>query len=126
MVKVTKVREDKPKVVRNKTPDIVTRDYTIHLNKRLFGVTFKNRAPRAIREIKLFARKAYKTIDVRIDPGLNKYVWSRGIKNLPKKIRLRLSRRRNEDEEAKEKLYTIVSHVPVTDFKGLETENVDE
>jgi hypothetical protein len=48
-------RERKPKA------DIVTRDYTIHMSKRLFGVTFKNRAPRAIREIKQFASKAMKT-----------------------------------------------------------------
>jgi len=56
MGKETKsARERKPKV------DIVTRDYTIHMSKRLYGVTFKNRAPRAIREIKLFASKTMKT-----------------------------------------------------------------
>jgi large subunit ribosomal protein L31e len=56
MVKATKERrEAKPKV------DIVKRDYTIHMSKRLYGVTFKNRAPRAIREIKQFAAKAMKT-----------------------------------------------------------------
>lgn len=46
---------------RVKAADIVTRDYTIHMSKRLYGVTFKNRAPRAIREIKAFATKAMKT-----------------------------------------------------------------
>ena len=48
---------------RTKKPaqDIVTRDYTIHMSKRLYGVTFKNRAPRAVREIKKFAEKAMKT-----------------------------------------------------------------
>lgn len=44
-----------------KLPDIVTREFTIHLSKRLYGTTFKNRAPRAIREIKLFAQKAMNT-----------------------------------------------------------------
>lgn len=48
-------RERKPKA------DIITRDYTIHMSKRLYGVSFKNRAPRAIREIKQFASKAMKT-----------------------------------------------------------------
>lgn len=49
--------------VRNKTKgsDIATRDYTIHMSKRLYGVTFKNRAPRAIAEIKKFATKAMGT-----------------------------------------------------------------
>ena len=38
-------------------PDIVSRDYTINLHKRLYKITFKKRAPRAIREIKQFANK---------------------------------------------------------------------
>jgi large subunit ribosomal protein L31e len=41
--------------------DIVTREYTIHMSKRLYGVTFKKRAPRAIREVKQFAAKTMKT-----------------------------------------------------------------
>jgi len=65
-----------------------------------------------------------KTKDVRVEDSLNKYVWSRGIKNTPKRIRIRLSRRRNESEDAKEKLYTLVSYVPTTDFKGLQTQAV--
>jgi ribosomal protein L31E len=56
MTKVERAeRERKPKA------DIVARDYTIHMSKRLYGVSFKNRAPRAIREIKQFATKAMKT-----------------------------------------------------------------
>ncbi len=42
--------------------------------------------------------------DVRVDTTLNKFIWSQGIKNVPKRIRVRLSRRRNEDEDAKEKV----------------------
>ena len=53
------VKEEKPR--REKSADIVTRDYTIHMSKRLYGVSFKNRAPRAIREIKQFATKAMNT-----------------------------------------------------------------
>lgn len=40
-----------------------------------------------------------KTSDVRIDTPLNKFVWSNGIRNLPRRIRIRLSRRKNDDEE---------------------------
>ena len=87
-----------------KSSDIVTREYTIHMSKRLYGVTFKKRAPRAIREIKAFAEKMMKTSDVRVDVDLNKHVWSMGVRNVAKRIRVRLSRRRNEDEEAKEKV----------------------
>ena len=46
---------------RTKSSDIVTREYTIHMSKRLYGVTFKKRAPRAIREIRQFAEKMMKT-----------------------------------------------------------------
>ena len=48
---------------RNKAKgsDIATRDYTIHMSKRLYGVNFKKRAPRAIAEIKKFAQKAMGT-----------------------------------------------------------------
>ena len=37
---------------------------------------------------------------------------------------VRLSRKRNEDEEASEKLYTLVQHVEVASVKGLQTEVV--
>ena len=65
-----------------------------------------------------------RTKDVRIDTALNKYVWSKGIRNVPYRVRVRLSRRKNEDEEADEKLYTHVSVVEVDSFKFLSTENV--
>jgi len=35
----------------------VCRDYTLNLHKRLQGIQFKKRAPRAIRNIKRFATK---------------------------------------------------------------------
>ena len=40
------------------------------------------------------------TDDVRIDTSLNKFIWSNGIRNLPKRVRVRLSRRKNEEEES--------------------------
>ena len=41
-------------------------------------------------------------------------------------MRVRLSRKRNEDEDAKEKMFTLIQYVPVDSFKGLETEAVNE
>lgn len=115
---MAKAKSNKPRV------DLVSRDYTIHLAKRIRTVSFKKRAPRAIKEIKKFASVEMGTKDVRIDAKLNKYVWSKGIKNVPVRVRVRLSRKRNEDEEADEKLYTLAQLVEVDGFKGLETENV--
>lgn len=110
---------------RTKKPDLVSRDYTIHLSKRVRKIGFKKRAPRAIKEIKKFASEAMQTKDVRIEASLNKFIWSQGIKNIPTRVRVRLSRKRNEDEEADEKLYTIAQLVEVASFKGLQTENVE-
>ncbi|KAL7639965.1 UNVERIFIED_CONTAM: hypothetical protein RMT77_009378 [Armadillidium vulgare] len=105
---------------------VVTREYTIHLHKRLHKVSRKRRAPRAMKEIRRFASGQMGTQDVRIDTRVNKFVWSRGIKNVPIRIRVRLSRRRNEDEDSPHPFYTLVTFVSVQEFKGLGTENVDE
>ncbi|XP_044748359.1 60S ribosomal protein L31 [Coccinella septempunctata] len=105
--------------------EVVTREYTINLHKRLHGVGFKKRAPRAIKEIRKFAVLQMGTQDVRIDTRLNKQIWSKGIRNVPFRLRVRLSRRRNEDEDSVHKLYTLATYVPVATFKKLQTENVD-
>uniref|UniRef100_H2YLK4 Large ribosomal subunit protein eL31 n=1 Tax=Ciona savignyi TaxID=51511 RepID=H2YLK4_CIOSA len=105
--------------------DVVTREYTIHMHKRIHGMGFKKRAPRAVKEIRKFALKMMGTNDVRIDTRLNKFVWSQGVRNVPYRIRVRLARKRNEDEDSANKLYTLVTYVPVASFKGLNTINVD-
>lgn len=46
-------------------------------------------------------------------------------RNVPFRVRVRLARKRNEDEDSANKLYTLVTYVPVTSFKGLNTVNVD-
>ena len=102
----------------------VTRDFTIHLHKLMHKIQFKKRAPRAVREIRKFALKRMFTKDVRIDTKLNKFIWSNGVRNLPRRVRVRMSRKRNEDEDAKEKMFTLVQHVPVESFKNLQTELV--
>ncbi|PAV77500.1 hypothetical protein WR25_02540 [Diploscapter pachys] len=115
----------KEKKARSTINEVVTREYTIHLHKRIKGITNKRRAPRAIKEIKKFAQKAMNTDDVRVDTRLSKHVWSKGIKNVPFRVRVRLSRRRNEDEDSVHKLYTLCTYVPCTNFKGLTNVNVD-
>ena len=106
--------------------EVITREYTIHLNRHIFGVGRKKRAPLALKAIRKFCEREMKTKDVRIDPMMNKFIWEKGIRSTPTRIRVRLSRRRNEEENAKSKLYTYVTYVPVTSFKNLVTENVDE
>merc|ERR1712038_614262 len=105
--------------------EVITREHTIHLHKRIHGIGFKYRAPRAIKEIRKFAEKQMGTKDVRIDTRLNKHIWSQGVRSVPVRIRVRLARQRNEDEDSADKLYTLVSHVNAASFKNLQTENVD-
>ncbi|KAK4055817.1 60S ribosomal protein L31B [Microbotryomycetes sp. JL221] len=112
---------------RSALQDVVAREYTIHLHKKVHGESFKKRAPRAIKSVKEFATKTMGTKKVLIDVGLNQAIWGKGIKNVPHRIRVRLSRRRNDDDDAPadEKLYTLVTYVPTKDFKGLQTTTVD-
>ncbi|KAF2709345.1 hypothetical protein K504DRAFT_379133 [Pleomassaria siparia CBS 279.74] len=114
------------KTQRSAIADVVAREYTIHLHKRVHGVAFKKRAPKAIKEIKAFAEKAMGTKDVRLDPQLNKKVWEAGIKGVPYRLRVRISRKRNDEEGAKEKLYSYVQAVNVKDPKGLHTTIVED
>ncbi|XP_053993023.1 uncharacterized protein LOC128884045 [Hylaeus volcanicus] len=118
------MRGDKAKA--DKKSECITRDYTIHVSKLVHKVQFKKRAPRAIQEIKKFAQKAMGTTDVRIDTGLNKFIWSKGVRYLPTRVRVRLTRRKNDEEDAEEKMYTVAQYVPVDSFKGLTTETVEE
>ncbi|KAL3132461.1 60S ribosomal protein L31 [Trebouxia sp. C0010 RCD-2024] len=110
---------------KSRVKDAVTREYTINLHKRLHKITFKKRAPKAIKEIKKFASKHMRTSDVRVDVKLNKAVWSRGIRNVPTKLRIQISRKRNDDEDAKEDMYSYVTVADDQQFKGKNTEVVD-
>jgi large subunit ribosomal protein L31e len=106
--------------------EVVTQEYTINIHKRIHGVGFKKHAPRVLKEIRKFAMKEMGTPDVCIDTRLNKAVWAKGIRNVPYRIRVWLSRKRNEDEDSPNKLYTLVTYVSVTTFKNLQVVNVDE
>lgn len=103
-----------------------TRDYTINLSKMVHKISFKKRAPKAIKGIREFASKVMKTEDVRIDAKLNKFIFSKGIRNLPTRVRVRISRKRSESEDSKDSLYTLVQYIPVATFAGLQTEKVQD
>ena len=49
-----------------------------------------------------------------------------GVRNVPYRVRVRLERKRNDDEEAVEKLYTLVSLVDVESFARLGTKNITD
>ncbi|KAL0610306.1 60S ribosomal protein L31 [Plecturocebus cupreus] len=62
------------------------RECTINIHKRSHGVGFKKRAPRALKEIRKFAKKEMGTPDVCTDTRLNEAVWAKGIRNVPYQI----------------------------------------
>ena len=110
-----------------KSTEPVTREYTINLAKAVHGITFKKRAPRAVSAVKKFAHKVMKTADVRVDVKLNKHIWSKGIRNVPRRIRVQISRRRNDDEDAAEEMYSYVTVADAPEgFSGLGTTVVDD
>ena len=98
-------------------------DTTVNIHKLAHRATFKQKAPRAVKAIKQLVTKMMRTKDVRIDPKLNQFVWKSGVRNLPKKVRVRISRKRNEEEGAtKGEFYSLVQHVHIEDFSGRLTE----
>ncbi|KAF3638505.1 60S ribosomal protein L31 [Capsicum annuum] len=150
---------------KGRKEEVVTREYTINLHKRLhgcfvdvslvvlfrevmtffeynytfryprpgllalvFGGTFKKKAPTAIKEIRKFAMKAMGTKDVRVDVKLNKHIWSGGIRSVPRRVRVRVARKRNDDEDAKEELYSLVTvtEIPPEGLKGLGTKVIED
>merc|ERR1712133_336360 len=115
-------KSDKKSAAKSPLNEVVTREYTINLHKRIHGMQFKKRA---IRAIKKFAEAMMGTPDVRIDVSLNKFVWSCGVRNVPRRARIRLARRHNDDEDSANKLFTLVTHVKVDSFKGLQTISVE-
>lgn len=49
-----------------KSTEPTSREATVNLHKRLHGISYKKRAPRAVREIKAFATEMMGTKDVRV------------------------------------------------------------
>ena len=88
---------------------------------------FKKRAPRGVKEVVKFAQKTMGTNDVRLVPKLTQEIWKLGVKDVPRRIRVRLERKRNDDEDAKEKLYTYATPVlGITNFHGLQTTVIEQ
>ncbi len=87
----------------------VTRTVSINLHKRLHKATFKNKAPKALKQIREHAQKVMFTQDVRVDPEVNKFIWEHGIRNVARRVKLTLERKKDEeDEENTNRMYTLV------------------
>jgi large subunit ribosomal protein L31e len=67
----------------------IERIYTVNLAKAWDTPKYR-RTDRVINIIKEFTRRHMQTNKVKIDQDLNRHIWSRGKKNPPRKIRLRM------------------------------------
>ena len=109
-------------------PDTVAYEFTVHMKKLIKGRKFASRAPLAVDKLRAFAKKVMKTKDNRIDGGLNTFLWSQGVKGVPHRVRVRVERHvaENTDGASKRKrLYSVISYVPTTSFKGLLNKQVN-
>ena len=87
-----------------------------------------------MKEIKKFAATTMSTKKVLLDEGLNKFVWHKGVRNVPVRVRVKLSRQRNPDEDDEaDKFLTKVDLEDIgvdtktnrPNFKGLKTEKAE-
>ncbi len=90
----------------SESPD--ERIYTVNFRKAWITPEYK-RTNRVVSMLREFAEKHMKTDDIKIDQYLNKYLWQRGKRNPPRKVRIRMARDETETvvvslyEEAKVK-----------------------
>jgi large subunit ribosomal protein L31e len=77
-------------MAEKKDEDIVEeRFYTIPLKKAWLSSRFE-RTAKAVRVLKSFLRRHLKTEDFKVSNELNELLWSRGIKNPPRKVRVKV------------------------------------
>ena len=75
---------------------ILERTYTIPFYPKLNSIPRTKRAPRAMRMIREFIVRHMKSDDILIDPLINEYIWSRGIKKPPRRISV-LAKKSDDD-----------------------------
>ncbi|KAA0147463.1 hypothetical protein FNF27_07369 [Cafeteria roenbergensis] len=106
-----------------------TIEATVNLHKRLHGSTFKKKAPRGVRALKAFATATMGTKYVRVAGDLNRFVWHKGVRNVPYRVRVRMERKRITEKKKQDKygeMYTIVSLLEPESLAGLKTTLVTE
>jgi large subunit ribosomal protein L31e len=105
--KETVAQTEKPKSKKKEETKTEERIYTIPLQKALVRPP-KKRAPRAMQLVKLFVIKHMKMPVVITDeedelpqltitPQVNEKIWGKGIEKPPRKIRVRVTKDKNED-----------------------------
>jgi len=67
------------------------RIYTVPLGRAWIVQKFR-RAEKAMMVLKTFTERHMKPTEIVIDPSVNEAIWARGIKNPPRKIRVKMTK----------------------------------
>jgi large subunit ribosomal protein L31e len=70
---------------------VLERIYTVPLGRAWVAPRYR-RAEKAVSILRKFVQRHMKSETVVIDPSVNEAIWSRGITNPPRKIRVNLSK----------------------------------
>src|SRR3989344_4969514 len=75
----------------------IEREYTISLKEKVRAVPRYKKTNKAVRTIKEFLARHMKVYDrdlnkIKIDKYLNEYLWFRGIRNPPHKVKIKATR----------------------------------
>mmetsp|Transcript_4168 Transcript_4168/g.6142 ORF Transcript_4168/g.6142 Transcript_4168/m.6142 type:complete len:157 (-) Transcript_4168:77-547(-) len=106
-------------------PKEVVVTHTLNIARAVKNMkSFRERTPRAVREVKRYVRNKFNVREVNFDPALNRYLWQNGKANPPRKVRLQVTRTSNTSEDSKFNTYSadVTVVVPPAGFKGLSTE----
>lgn len=100
-------------------------EMTINLGKLARKASWRYKAPKCIYYLKKFIQNQFKSEnDILIAPEVNKYIWRHGIKNIPKRMRIKVERRpSNKNPELN---VFRVCLVDVNTFKGLQSQSYAE
>ena len=69
----------------------IERIYTVPLGKAWISQKYR-RAEKAMMVLKDFTERHMKPSDIIIDPSVNEAIWARGIKNPPRKLRVKMTK----------------------------------
>jgi large subunit ribosomal protein L31e len=67
------------------------RVYTVPLGRAWTAQSYR-RAEKAMMVLRKFTERHMKPTGVVIDPTVNEYIWARGIRNPPRKIRVKMTK----------------------------------
>ncbi|GFS43875.1 ribosomal protein L31e family protein [Actinidia rufa] len=92
---------------KGRKEEVVTREYIINLPQALTRMVSTN---------------------LSLPSHLTRIITQLGIRSVPRRVRVRIARKRNDDEDAKEELYSLVTvaEIPAEGLKGLGTKVIEE